>query len=304
MCPLTCVTDCCQGGKRERDASPSAPASIQAQTGSDPPPAKRVRAPTPVEDAPSAVNAPPATLPAGSSAVVKADAGSAPVNVVADSKQQQLSVASPAPPAAQQHVARVAVAQHDPDHVQVNIELPTALVNTEDASHQQNATQPAPSAPAEDAEHNASGDVDMTEAAAGGSDPAVEAKSAAGGEEAEDGELPGAGDNVATGSQGTQNLDSSGAAAGAGQTDGSDGDGANPAARKPREIVFALPPPAAAPSEAPQPSAPATAAQQRGGRGPTARGAAPGRRGGTSAGRSVASAARGGPSKGRGRGRH
>jgi hypothetical protein len=246
-------------------------------------------------------------LPAGSSAVVEADAGGAPVNVIADSKQQQLSAASPAPPAAQQHVARVAVAQHDPDHVQVNIELPTALVNTEDLSHQQNATQPAPSAPAEDTEHNAIGDVDMTEAAAGGGDPAVEAKSAAGREEAEDGELPGAGDNVATGSeaQGTQNLDSSGAAAGAGQTDGSDGDGANPSARKPREIVFALPPPASAPpSEAPQPSAPATAAQQRGGRAPTARGGASGRRGGTAAGRSVASAARGAPSKGRGRGRH
>ncbi len=302
MCPLTCVTDCCQGGKRERDASPSAPASIQAQTGGDPPPAKRVRAPTPVEDAPSAVNAPPATLPAGSSAVVEADAGGAPVNVVADSKQQQLSAASPAPPAAQQHVARVAVAQHDPDRVQVNIELPTALVNTEDASHQQNATQPAPSPPAEGTEHNVTGDVDMTEAAAGGGDAELEAKSAAGGEEAEDGELPGAGDNVATGSQtqGTQNLDSSGA----GQTDGSDGDGANPAARKPREIVFALPAPAAAPSEAPQLSAPATAAQQRGGRAPTARGGASGRRGGTAAGRSVASAARGAPSKGRGRGRH
>lgn len=181
MCPLTCVTDCCQGGKRERDASPSAPASIQAQTGGDPPPAKRVRAPTPVEDAPSAVNAPPATLPAGSSAVVEADAGGAPVNVVADSKQQQLSAASPAPPAAQQHVARVAVAQHDPDRVQVNIELPTALVNTEDASHQQNATQPAPSPPAEGTEHNVTGDVDMTEAAAGGGDAELEAKSAAGG---------------------------------------------------------------------------------------------------------------------------
>ena len=226
--------------------------------------------------------------------------------MVADSNQQQLSAASLAPPAAQQHVARVAVAQHDPDHVQVNIELPTALVDTEDVSHQQNATQPAPSAPAEDTGHNASGDVDMTEAAAGGSDPAVEAKSIAGGEEAEDGELPGADDNVATGSQaqGTQNLDSSGAASAAGQTDGSDGDGADPAARKPRQIVFALPTPTSAPSEAPQPSAPATAAQHRGGRAPTARGAAPGRRGGTAAGRSVASAARGGPSKGRGRGRH
>ena len=228
------------------------------------------------------------------------------MNVIADSKQQQVSASSPAQPAAQQHVARVAVAQHDPDHVQVNIELPAALVNAEDASHPQNAIQPAPSAPAEDTEHNASGDVDMTEAAAGGSDPTVEAKPAAGGEEAEDGELPGAGDNVATGSQAqdTQDLDSSGATAGAGQTDGSDGDGANPAARKPREIVFALPPPASSPSEAPQPSAPATAAQQRGGRAPTARGTAPGRRGGTAAGRTVASAARGGPSKGKGRGRH
>ncbi|KAA6416807.1 MAG: hypothetical protein FRX49_13234 [Trebouxia sp. A1-2] len=295
-----------QGGKRERNTSPSAPASIQAQTGGDLPPAKRVRAPTPVEDAPSAVNAALATLPAGSSAAAKADAGGAPSGVVADSNQQQLSAASLAPPAAQQHVARVAVAQHDPDHVQVNIELPTALVDTEDVSHQQNATQPAPSAPAEDTGHNASGDVDMTEAAAGGSDPAVEAKSIAGGEEAEDGELPGADDNVATGSQaqGTQNLDSSGAASAAGQTDGSDGDGADPAARKPRQIVFALPTPTSAPSEAPQPSAPATAAQHRGGRAPTARGAAPGRRGGTAAGRSVASAARGGPSKGRGRGRH
>ena len=244
-------------------------------------------------------------MPAGSSAVAKADAGGAPLNVADDSKQQQIGAASPVPPVAQQHVARVAVAQHDPDHVQVNIQLPTALVNTENVSHQQNATQPAPSAPAEETEHKASGDVDMTEAAAGGGDPAVEAKSAAGGEEAEDGELPGANDNVATSSQaqGAQNLDSSGAAAGAGQTDGSDGDGANPAARKPREIVFALPPPAPAPSEAPQPSAP-TAAQQRGGRAPTARGGASGRRGGTAAGRSVASAARGAPSKGRGRGRH
>ncbi len=300
-----------QGGKRERDTSPSAPSAAEATAGSDLPPAKRVRAPTPAGDAP------PST---GDQPIIPLAANAVPMQVQQHQQQPQESLAqsaatqqlnASAPPvtgqaaAAQEHVATVVVTEQDPEHVQVKIERPAALVPSEVASQQHTGSEPA-ATPAEHIQQQAdtdAGDVDMTEAA--GDTAQQPAQSVPVQEDAEDGELPD--DNAVTGSQAqliAQDPQSSAAQA-TGQTDGSDAEATGAVGRKPRPIIFALPEPTL--PEVPAVPAPVTEVHQRGGRTPAAgvRPGAHGRRGGTAAGRSLHSAARGAP-KGRGnsRGRH
>ena len=310
-----------QGAKREREVSPNVPISPEAQTGvAAPPPAKRVRAPTPVAEPSSIANQDqqaPSTLPeptpianqdpvtplsvaapgptaqdqhqavlpsvSQQPAQVKqaqallpgTDAAQPPQN----SEDISEAAASAAAPEQQQHVARVAVTQQDPEHVQVKIEMPASVVHLTNPNppQQLEAAQPAqqmevaqlvevaqpaqqlevalPAAtPAEVADPVADPiDVDMTEGAAAAAMPDA-AQPEALGDDAEDGELPDADDieaeeQEAPGAQlqSTPAAGDGGAAATAGQDD-ADGN-ASATGRKP--IIFSLP--GVAPASEPSP---------------------------------------------------
>lgn len=266
-----------QGAKREREVSPSPHVSPEAQagpveqTGPAAPPAKRIRAPTAVSDPTSIANQDPqqATLVSMS-------------QKPAEDKQAQTGmpgVAAPLPTSAvpgqagvpsaalqqQQHTARVAVMQQDPERVQVSIEMPTSVVQL----------TPLPAAQAEVAQPAATtgetADVDMAEGSADAAPDAAPdaektepdaARTEAAGEDAEDGELPDADAAAAVGeieTPGTQLQASpaagSSAAAAAGQGAASDADG-NPGRTGRKPIVFDL-----APGGASEPSAPVTGSQ-------------------------------------------
>ena len=204
---------------------------------------------------------------------------------------------APAPAASQEHVATVAIVQQDPEHVQVKIELPATLVRTDAPSQQQTGTQPAPVEGVDQAGSATASDVHMPEAAGTSSVPET-GKPVTTAEDAEDGELPdAANEQSATGSEAQSAQDPSPSTA-AGLIDGSDADGAGAGGRRPRPIVFNLPPPE--PVQPPEESAPITGSQPRGDRtpAPSTRGAH-GKRGGTAAGRSLHSAARGKQARGR-----
>ena len=298
-CLLTTVSRL-QGAKREREVSPKAPVSPEAQAGAAAaPPAKRARAPTPVaeptpvanqdQQAPTSVaEATPAAGQAQQQAVLPSmsqrpaeemqapalmpETGDAPPSQTSEADAESAST-SAAPQ--QQHIARVAVTQQDPERVQVKIEMPSSVVHltNPDLPQQLGGAQPAQqtedvqrmevSQPAAmPTEVTEAVDVDMTEGPPTATSNA--AKPEVAGDDTEDGELPDADDGEAGEQEapGGQLLATpaagDGAAGGtAGQGDTSDADGnVGGTGRKP--IIFNLQ--GAGVSE---PSPPATGSQPR-----------------------------------------
>ena len=269
-----------QGAKREREVSPSVPVSPEAQAGAAAaPPAKRARAPTPVAE-PTPVASQDQQAPASFAEPTPA-AGQAQQQAVSPSMPQQPAEETQAPAIMtdvapppqiceadgeaaatsaaprQQHIARVAVTQHDPERVQVKIEMPSSVVHltNPDLPQQLGGVQPAQqmedvqqmelaqpaTTPTEVAE---AVDVDMTEGSAAAASKAAPPEVA--GDDTEDGELPDAddgeaGEQEAPGAQllATPAAGDGAAAASAGQGDASDADGnAGGTGRKP--IIFNL----------------------------------------------------------------
>ena len=285
-----------QGAKREREVSPNVPVSPDAQAGTAAtPPAKRVRAPTPVAEpspvamedqrAPTSVVEPtPAASQAQQQAVPPsmsqkpAEERQAPAIMpeTDDAPPPQTSEAvagaaatSVAPQ--QQHIARVAVTQQDPERVQVKIEMPSSVVHSTNPELPQQLGVAQPAQQMEDVQQMGVAqpaatpiqtaeavDVDMMEG------PANAAKPEVAGDDAEDGELPDADDGEAGEQEGsgaqlqaTPAAVDGAAAATAGQGDACDADGnAGSTGRKP--IIFNLQ--GAGTSE---PSPPTTGSQPR-----------------------------------------
>ena len=278
------------------------PVSPDAQAGAAAtPPAKRVRAPTPVSErtpvanedqqAPTSVAEPtPAASQAQQQAVLPstlqkpAEETQAPAIMpeTDDAPPPQTSEAvggaaatSVAPQ--QQHIARVAVTQQDPDRVQVKIEMPSSVVHLTNPGLPQQLGLAQPAQQMEDVQQMEVAqpaatpiqaaeavDVDMTEDPAAAISNAAEPEVA--GYDAEDGELPDADDGEAGGGeqeapgaqlQATPAAGDGAAAASAGQGDASDADAnAGGTGRKP--IIFNLQ--GAGTSE---PSPPVTSSQPR-----------------------------------------
>ena len=256
-----------QGAKREREVSPNVPVSPEAQAGAtEAPPAKRVRAPTPVaeptpvanqdQQAPSSLaEATPAASQAQQQAVLPRTSQKPAEEVHApaimpetdDAPQAQTSegagtaAASSAAPQ-QQHIARVAVMQQDPERVQVKIEMPSSVVHLTNPELPQQLGGAQPAQQMEAAQTAATStevaeavDVDMTEGPAAATSHA--AKPEVAGNDTEDGELPDADDGEA-GEQEAPEAQLQATPA-AGQGDASDADGnASGTGRKP--IIFNL----------------------------------------------------------------
>lgn len=269
-----------QGAKREREVSPSPRVSPEAQagpieqTGTAAPPAKRIRAPTPVSDPTSVATQDPeqatlVSMPQKPAEDKQAQTGTPRFAEPLPTSAVPGQAGDPSAAVEQQHTARVAVTQHDPERVQVSIEMPASVVQLTPPPPQQLEVAP-PAGQAEVAQPAATAgelaDVDMAE---GSSDAALEAaktepdaaKTEPAGEDAEDGELPDA-DAAAAGeveTPGTQQQASpaagGSAAAAAGQGAASDADG-NPGRTGRKPIVFAL-----APGGASEPSAPVAGSQ-------------------------------------------
>lgn len=259
-----------QGGKRTRDVSPGAPISSEAQTAAGAPPAKRVRASTPVADPiPAAAQNQQQAMPADASQLPADQTAQAEVQDTAPTTSAALpSMTEPADQAGlasaatgQEHVAKVAVTQQDPERVQVKIEMPSSVISMDEIPQQPAATQQAAAQAGETQQGaGATDDVEMTE------DPTEAARSEAEGDDAEDGELPEVDDAAAGEGEGRGSQPQTTAAT-ASQGDGSDADGAGDGAaggtgRKP--IVFNLAAAASTPAAAPsEPTAPASGGQQR-----------------------------------------
>ena len=258
-----------QGGKRTRDVSPSAPISSEAQTAAGAPPAKRVRAPTPVADpTPAAAQDQQQAMPVNASQPTADQTAQAEVQDTAqttsaalpsvDEPAGQVSTTSAA--AGQEHVAKVAVTQQDPERVQVKIELPSSIVHVDEAPQQPKATQQT-AGQAGDAQQGVGAETDDMEMT---QDPTEDARSEGEGDDAEDGELP-EGDDAEAGeveAPGSQPQPT------AGQGDGSDADGAASGTGR-RPIVFNLGQTGTPSAEPSEPSAPASGGQQRTSRAPT-----------------------------------
>ena len=277
-----------QGAKREREVSPYVPVSPDTQAeAAAAPPAKRVRAPTPVaepippsnqgQQALASVAEPtPAASQAQQQAVLPstsqtpAEETQAPIIMpeTDDAPAPQASEAAGEAGATsaateQQHIARVAVTQQDPERVQVKIEMPSSVVHVtnpdlpQDIStyiqlggaqpaqqmedvQQMKIAQPA----ATNTEVAEAVDVDMTEGPATASSNAAQSEEP--GDDTEDGELPDADEFEADEQeapeaqlQATPAAGDSAAATSAGQGDASDADGnAGGTGRKP--IIFNL----------------------------------------------------------------
>ena len=274
-----------QGAKREREVSPSPRVSPEAQagpvgqTGTAAPPAKRVRAPTPVAGPTSVANQGQQQTALPSTSQKPAEDKQAPTGMPGTASPLPTSAvpgrpASPSAALEQQHTASMAVTQQDPERVQVKIEMPASVVQVTPPPPQQpevaqpggqaGVAQPA-ATPGEVAE---AGDVDMAEGSADAApDAALDAaQTEAAGDDAEDGELPdadaaAAGEVEALGTHLQASPAAAAAAAGesasavAGQGTASDADAnAGRTGRKP--IVFDL-----APGGASEPLAPATGSQ-------------------------------------------
>lgn len=269
------------------------PVSPEAQPGAAAPPAKRVRAPTPVAEPTPVANQDQRALTSVAEPTSMADRAQQQAELPSMSQKpaednqtqaNKLGANAPAPPTSetagqvaaagpqQEHVARVSVAQQDPERVQVKIETPSVVHLTRppqqlEAAHPAQHVEVAQPA-ATPAKVPEAGDVDMTEGPAAATPDA--AKPEPQGDDAEDGELPDADDGEAgeqeapgTQLQATPAAGDGGAAETAGQGDASDADGnASGTGRKP--IIFNLT--AAGASE---PSPPVSASQPRTGRAPS-----------------------------------
>lgn len=273
MCGFPVTLRRLQGAKRDREVSPSgrfspeAQAGLLGQTGIAAPPAKRVRAPTAVADATSVPNLDtqqPMLLSTSQKPAEdhQAHTGSA-------SSPPTSAVAAPSVAPQQQHTARVAVMQQDPERVQVKIEMPSSVVQLPHPPQQvevaqaaqQVAAAPSAATPGEVAEV---GDVDMAEGTAPDAAPDAATTPEPTGDDAEDGELPdadaAAADEVEAPETQMQASLAAGdsAAAGAGQGATSEADvTAGRTGRKPVPIVYV------APGGASEPPAPVTTSQPR-----------------------------------------
>ena len=240
-----------QGGKREREDIVDAPSASEPPAALQEPPSKRVRAPSPAS--------PPDTHTDQTAVGVDQQLqGEQPQPVAA--QQPIINQASQAagPAAAEQHVARVAVTQHDPEHVQVQIELPSNLVQQDSAPQQLAA---APAAHTQTTEQDTGLDVSMTEPTASHIDAATTVNAENLEQAGEEGEVADATDSaVAPERPDVQDPQSTQEATG--HADGSDADGAGGGARR-HPIVWN--PPANTPPSATQSEGEATpAATQRG----------------------------------------
>ena len=185
-----------QGGKREREDIADAPTASEPSAALEEPPSKRVRAPS------------PAAVPTTAADQTAAGAGPVLQQQQPQGEQPQPVAAQPAivnqasqaatPAASEQHVARVAVTQHDPERVRVQIELPSNLVQ-HDVTPQQLAAMPA--APLQAVEQDTGLDVSMTEASAADAAAAATAKSENLDQEGEEGEVADATDSAVAAEQ-------------------------------------------------------------------------------------------------------
>ena len=245
----------------------------------------------------------------------------APLSALAPAFLPASSQQGTAPTDAQDHVARVAVVQHD--RIEVSIQAPgsnaaaaesipaEATTNQPESRLQSPPTQ-ATLAGATTAEtaHVAMTDATPTAQVAASTELMAATKSQGSEEDAKQGQMSDAGGVSSNAEPGERTEEQAMepepvAATPAGQDEAADADGAAAGNQKRKAIVFQLPPTPAVESPAPTATGQEQQSEQQqtpGGRGLRGRGVGAGGRGGTAAGNSVRSAARGGQRGRTGRG--